>query len=168
MNSKYKFIGKEEDLARFGYSKDYNSIYWHIKKEYSTINIYASSQRIFIYTHGFTTSLEEYNLLHELIEAGLVIMLNNEELREQQINEYINEKSNCENAITCPYCGYEFMDSWEFNDCINERIECQECGKEFDLEVETKIEYNAIPIKEEVEKILDKILIEQEMEENND
>lgn len=35
--------------------------------------------------------------------------------------------------IVCPYCGYEFSDSWDYN--INEEdiglVECGECEKEF-------------------------------------
>jgi len=40
------------------------------------------------------------------------------------------------NEIVCPYCGYEFSDSWEYLDPSNDShdgeeidVECLECGK---------------------------------------
>jgi DNA-directed RNA polymerase subunit RPC12/RpoP len=35
--------------------------------------------------------------------------------------------------IVCPYCGYEFGDSWEFFNTGNEdpQIDCEECNKTF-------------------------------------
>jgi uncharacterized Zn-finger protein len=33
--------------------------------------------------------------------------------------------------IVCPYCGYEYSDSWEF-DGDDSSIDCEQCGKEFD------------------------------------
>ena len=43
----------------------------------------------------------------------------------------------CEDEIKCPYCGYEFSDSWEFhlrNDGDSQEVECgnEECEKTFD------------------------------------
>ena len=38
-------------------------------------------------------------------------------------HEYTNE-------IVCPHCGYEFMDSWEFEQ-DTKLLSCVECGKEF-------------------------------------
>ena len=44
--------------------------------------------------------------------------------------------------IVCPYCGYEFTDSWEFNDTQDEQhVECCECGKEFFLYVNISVDY---------------------------
>ena len=37
--------------------------------------------------------------------------------------------------ITCPYCGYEFPDSWEFSDIKGScDVECSDCEKTFILE----------------------------------
>lgn len=44
------------------------------------------------------------------------------------------------NEIVCPYCGYEFSDSWEHNDY--DSAECGECGEEFILYVETSVTYS--------------------------
>ena len=38
--------------------------------------------------------------------------------------------------VVCPYCGYEHLDSWEYNlkhDGDNTEIECDECNKKFDV-----------------------------------
>jgi DNA-directed RNA polymerase subunit RPC12/RpoP len=44
--------------------------------------------------------------------------------------------------ITCPYCGYKFRDSWEFNDDTSEQtVECHACEKEFLLYVEVSVDY---------------------------
>lgn len=55
--------------------------------------------------------------------------------------EYIDYKNTDE--VVCPYCGYEFGDSWEFqmNGC--EKITCDECNKEFECEAETTIAYSS-------------------------
>ncbi|MBI9110251.1 hypothetical protein [Maridesulfovibrio ferrireducens] len=51
-------------------------------------------------------------------------------------HEYTNE-------IKCPYCDYEFSDSWEFNDSDEcSEVDCPECGKEFALTVNIKIDYS--------------------------
>lgn len=47
--------------------------------------------------------------------------------------------------IVCPYCGYEFSDSYEFfewNDGDAEP-ECEECGKEFIVCRYIDIKYNS-------------------------
>ena len=45
-------------------------------------------------------------------------------------------------CIVCPYCGYEFRDSWEFNDTEHgQKVECQSCGKDFLLYVEVTVDY---------------------------
>ena len=43
--------------------------------------------------------------------------------------------------IVCPYCGYEFSNSFEYNDASGASIECLECDKEFGLEVQVTVEY---------------------------
>lgn len=53
-----------------------------------------------------------------------------------------NEQSNKE-EITCPWCGYEDSDSWEFEGEFDDAYECPECGKKFVLEVFTEITYTS-------------------------
>lgn len=44
--------------------------------------------------------------------------------------------------ITCPHCGCEFMDSWEYSGEQHEiEIECEECENEFKLLVEIEVNY---------------------------
>jgi DNA-directed RNA polymerase subunit RPC12/RpoP len=51
--------------------------------------------------------------------------------------------------IVCPYCGYEFTDSWEFNDTQDEQhVECCDCGKEFLLYVIMSVDYTTRKKKE--------------------
>ena len=47
-------------------------------------------------------------------------------------NEHYHERT-----IICPYCDFEYeeYDAWGF-DCSEDKVECPECGKRFDLEVE--------------------------------
>lgn len=42
--------------------------------------------------------------------------------------------------VVCPYCGYEFEDSWEFVD--EEITECGECGKEFIISEYVDVTYS--------------------------
>lgn len=41
--------------------------------------------------------------------------------------------------IVCPYCGYEFMDSWEEYD--SGTTECRECEKEFYFDRDVAVTY---------------------------
>ena len=51
--------------------------------------------------------------------------------------------------VICPYCGYEFSDSWEFNGTQDEQhVECDECGKEFFLYVIITVNYTTKKKKE--------------------
>lgn len=54
--------------------------------------------------------------------------------------------SNYTDEIVCPYCGYEFSDSWEFaeNNPLewNEDIECRECGLQFNCQCHATITYS--------------------------
>lgn len=45
-----------------------------------------------------------------------------------------------EDKATCPYCGYEDPDSWEYEEGSQE-AECPSCGRVFDLEVVVDIKY---------------------------
>lgn len=56
--------------------------------------------------------------------------------------EWKNEQSFKE-KITCPWCGYEDPDSWEFEGEYDDAYECPECGKKFILEVHTEITYTS-------------------------
>jgi hypothetical protein len=48
------------------------------------------------------------------------------EVEEEEID------ASCTDEITCPYCGFEFGDSWEYNFNNGEEIEqCPECNKHF-------------------------------------
>ncbi|WP_125154406.1 hypothetical protein [Clostridium rectalis] len=48
------------------------------------------------------------------------------------------------NEIVCPFCGYEFVDSWEYGDNYEDElglIECNECGKQFYTNKDVSITY---------------------------
>ena len=50
-----------------------------------------------------------------------------------------------EKAITCPYCGYVYKDSWDFLDGRTEEtdeVECGECMKVFYTTAEVSISYS--------------------------
>lgn len=49
-----------------------------------------------------------------------------------------------ENEITCPYCGYEFSDSWEYRQECDEE-ECCECGKKFHWSRNVSVDYTSKP-----------------------
>ena len=54
-------------------------------------------------------------------------------MSEEIDHEYTNE-------IVCPWCGYEFSDSWEWSD-YEEDVECHKCGKLFYYERILTVEY---------------------------
>lgn len=45
--------------------------------------------------------------------------------------------------ITCPWCGYEDPDSWEFDDEYDDKYECLRCGKPFVLEKLVEVTYTS-------------------------
>lgn len=47
---------------------------------------------------------------------------------------------NATNEVICPYCGYEFSDSWEFKEEWGE-LKCDECNKTFKYERFTEATY---------------------------
>lgn len=47
----------------------------------------------------------------------------------------------CTDEVVCPYCGYQFMDSWEFGD-KHQDVDCPECGKKFHLTVDVSVTYS--------------------------
>lgn len=52
------------------------------------------------------------------------------------------EKIECEytNEIVCPWCGYEYSDSWEFHE-DREDMECPECEKMFNMNRTVTVSY---------------------------
>ncbi len=48
-----------------------------------------------------------------------------------------------EDNIICPYCKFEYSDSWEYNtnDCNEQVLECVNCGKEFAMNHEYSVTY---------------------------
>jgi len=47
-----------------------------------------------------------------------------------------------EDKIICPYCGYIFSDSWEYNPGEYENVECMNCDEIFVLNVVVTVEYS--------------------------
>ncbi len=49
--------------------------------------------------------------------------------------------------VTCPYCNYEFSDSWEFGslqrDGDSEVMECDECEKKFNVNFNVETSYTS-------------------------
>ncbi|MCP4651173.1 MAG: hypothetical protein GY853_13990 [PVC group bacterium] len=45
--------------------------------------------------------------------------------------------------IICPYCGYEFADSWDYS---SGKLECEDCENEFEVAVNTEISYSTSKI----------------------
>jgi len=46
--------------------------------------------------------------------------------------------------ITCPYCGYVFTDSWEYD--VDGEVECEACERTFFLTIDTTITYSTLKI----------------------
>lgn len=44
--------------------------------------------------------------------------------------------------ITCPWCGYEFSDSWEYGD-DDDACECPDCGKLFSYTRDIEVTYTS-------------------------
>lgn len=42
--------------------------------------------------------------------------------------------------VVCPYCGYEFSDSWEFDN--EEDIECENCENTFSMNRNVEVSYS--------------------------
>lgn len=55
--------------------------------------------------------------------------------------------------IICPYCNYEHLDSYEYDESDDE-FECENCSRQFTLEIEHTVTYISIPHKEELLDIL--------------
>lgn len=46
--------------------------------------------------------------------------------------------------ITCPWCGYEDPDSWEFEAEYDEEYECSHCGNPFFVEKRVEVTYTSM------------------------
>lgn len=62
--------------------------------------------------------------------------------KKQIDHEYTDE-------IVCPHCGYEFGDSWEYDEDDGEMIECQDCDKSFRLDVNYTVSYVSSKVEKE-------------------
>lgn len=64
--------------------------------------------------------------------------------KRRDLYDWQNEQFEME-EIVCPWCGYEFSDSWEFDfrDSDFKEIECEECGNIFEVEAVIKREYTS-------------------------
>lgn len=53
--------------------------------------------------------------------------------------------------IVCPYCGYEFRDSWELagDDGDEQQTDCDECGKDFLYYADIDVTYCTRKIKKD-------------------
>ena len=54
--------------------------------------------------------------------------------------------------IKCPYCDYQFSDSWEHNDDDNEPHECERCDNTFTVTANHSVEYDCSRINEKENK----------------
>lgn len=53
--------------------------------------------------------------------------------------------TDCEDEITCPYCGYEFSDSFEYQDGWQEElgdIDCPDCKETFECTASFSVSYS--------------------------
>lgn len=55
----------------------------------------------------------------------------------KRISEFDGD-TDCTYEVTCPYCGYEFSDSWEMSE--GER-ECPDCENTFEIERHVEVTY---------------------------
>lgn len=61
-----------------------------------------------------------------------------------KVNKSFDDCNGTRNII-CPFCGYEDDNTWE-QDESEEEIECCNCGRSFDVEVEYTVSYTTSPI----------------------
>lgn len=54
-----------------------------------------------------------------------------------------SESGDChgKNEITCPACGWEHSDSWEYEES-DEDMECPDCGRHFSMERDVTVDYS--------------------------
>ena len=65
--------------------------------------------------------------------------MNKEEITEKK--EVLERDYEYTSEIVCPYCEYEHSDSWEVQD--SQDFKCEECGKEFYVEIEHSTTYTS-------------------------
>lgn len=56
--------------------------------------------------------------------------------------------------VTCPHCGWEDYDSWEYDQDYVEGAVCGnlDCGKEFDIEICREVTYTTTTINTEAQR----------------
>ncbi len=54
----------------------------------------------------------------------------------------LEKDTDCEDEITCPWCGYVFTDSWEFSD--EGEHNCGECEHDFYYNREVLVSYSTV------------------------
>ena len=59
-------------------------------------------------------------------------------------------KSYSEDEITCPYRGEQESDSWERIDTNPGEVDCEDCGRTFNLDIEMTPAYITSPLAEPV------------------
>lgn len=61
------------------------------------------------------------------------------------MNKDVPTHANYTDEITCPYCGHEFQDSWDYNltEDRYEVVECAECGMPFSATVNHITSYSS-------------------------
>lgn len=50
-------------------------------------------------------------------------------------------KTRCQDVITCPHCEYKFRDSRDLHIFDKNDLECRDCGRFFFLRVHNKVTY---------------------------
>lgn len=80
---------------------------------------------------------ESFNQLHGKYYCNKHYDESRSKLIQEGKGDYLHSYSP---EIICPYCGYEYSDSWEMIDSGNET--CEECGKEFKFERDVEVSYS--------------------------
>ena len=65
----------------------------------------------------------------------------------ERIEEF-SEDTSYKDEITCPYCGYKEIDSWEFSDEESGEIECNDCGNKLGFSTHKDINYSTEKLEE--------------------
>jgi hypothetical protein len=95
--------------------------------------------------HYISTKYDEFN---DKYYHGLFMGLSNEGATKQEEREVWENKHENTDTIICPYCDYEF----EGYDCIydegEDTIECESCGKEFNVTTEVSYSWSTSKLEE--------------------
>lgn len=91
--------------------------------------------------------------IHEVIKIGdsyyspRVLNLENKSAGVKKVEINLEpEDEECEDKVTCPYCGYTDEDSWELEEDDDEH-ECGRCGAIMSFQRVVTVEYNSYPVK---------------------